>query len=60
MSAQHYWLGRIHGMAEAIGQVVHDASVRRQASLLGRQIREEDGVARATALIDTFAHRGRF
>jgi sterol 3beta-glucosyltransferase len=47
-------------LAEAIGQVVHDASVRRQASLLGQRIREEDGVARATALLDTFAHRGRF
>jgi UDP:flavonoid glycosyltransferase YjiC (YdhE family) len=47
-------------LAEAIGQVVHDESVRRQASLLGRQLRDEDGVARATALIDTFAHRGYF
>jgi UDP:flavonoid glycosyltransferase YjiC (YdhE family) len=47
-------------LAEAIGQVVHDESVRRQASLLGRQIRDEDGVVRATALIDEFAHRGYF
>ncbi len=45
---------------EAIGQVVHDESVRRQASRLGRQIRDEDGVARAIALIDAFAHRGYF
>jgi UDP:flavonoid glycosyltransferase YjiC (YdhE family) len=47
-------------LAEAIGQVAHDESVRRQTSLLGRQIRDEDGVARATALIDEFAQGGHF
>jgi UDP:flavonoid glycosyltransferase YjiC (YdhE family) len=47
-------------LAKAIGQVAHDESIRRQASLLGRQLGDEDGVARATVLIDTFAHRGHF
>ena len=47
-------------LANAIRQVVHDESVRWQASQLGRQVRGEDGVARAAALIDAFAHRGHF
>ena len=47
-------------LANAIRQVVHDESVRWQASQLGRQVRDEDGVARAAALIDAFAHRGHF
>jgi UDP:flavonoid glycosyltransferase YjiC (YdhE family) len=48
------------GLADAIRQVVHDESIRRQASQLGRQVRDENGVGRATALIDAFAHMGHF
>jgi UDP:flavonoid glycosyltransferase YjiC (YdhE family) len=47
-------------LAEAIGQVVHDESVRRKASLLGRQICDEDGVEKATALVEAFARKGHF
>lgn len=47
-------------LANAIRQVLQNESIRRRASQIGRQVRDEDGVARATVLIDAFAHKGHF
>ncbi len=47
-------------LAQAIHTAVRDPDMRRRARALGRQIRSEDGVARAVDLLDTFfaAHTG--
>lgn len=39
-------------LAEAIGQAMHDTTMRSRAAALGERIRAEDGVARAVAIIE--------
>lgn len=41
-------------LTSAINQAVHNRTMRARAAALGRQIRSEDGVGRAVALIDGF------
>ncbi len=47
-------------LAQAVHAAVRDPDMRRRARALGRQIRSEDGVARAVDLLDTYfaAHTG--
>jgi UDP:flavonoid glycosyltransferase YjiC (YdhE family) len=46
-------------LAQAIHQAVSDQGMRQRAALLGQQIREEDGIARAVAVVQQIAQRSR-
>jgi sterol 3beta-glucosyltransferase len=41
-------------LAEAIGQAITDRGMQERAAQIGQQIRSEDGIARAAALIDRY------
>ncbi len=45
--------------AQAIAKTVHDEDVKARAADLGKRVREEDGVARASALFEQYLHRQR-
>ena len=46
-------------LAQAIREVTTNQSIRKNAESLGKQIREEDGIARAVAIIEGVAKTGR-